>query len=80
MRGLTPRQREVLDLVAGGYTNQEIARALRVSHHTVKNHLTRIGDFRGGGINRVQLAVWWVTEGQRQPSEDRRGYGKERAV
>jgi DNA-binding CsgD family transcriptional regulator len=36
---LTPRQREVLQLVAAGATNNEIARRLSVSEHTVKKHL-----------------------------------------
>lgn len=37
--GLTPRQREVACLVAGGKTNQQIARLLGVQLTTVKKHL-----------------------------------------
>jgi len=36
---LTPREIEVLNAVAGGLTNKEIARALDISQHTVKFHL-----------------------------------------
>lgn len=36
---LSPRQREVLDLVRLGYTNREIALELTISHRTVENHL-----------------------------------------
>jgi len=39
---LTPYRREVLQLVAGGYSNQQVAEALNISTKTVKNHLTRI--------------------------------------
>ena len=35
---LTEREREVLELMAGGYTNREIAQTLFLSPHTVKEH------------------------------------------
>jgi DNA-binding NarL/FixJ family response regulator len=40
--GLTEREVEVLRLVAGGATNQQIAQALYISIHTVNTHLTNI--------------------------------------
>jgi len=40
--GLTPREREVLRLVADGRSNREIADALFISVPTVKRHLTNI--------------------------------------
>lgn len=40
--GLTPREREVLKLVAEGHTNQEIADKLVISASTVQTHRTRI--------------------------------------
>lgn len=39
---LTPRELAVLRLVAGGYSNKEVARALQISDGTVKNHMTDI--------------------------------------
>jgi DNA-binding NarL/FixJ family response regulator len=40
--GLTPREVDVLGLVAGGSSNREIADALFISVPTVKRHLTNI--------------------------------------
>jgi two-component system NarL family response regulator len=39
---LTTREMEILELVAKGFTNKEIAHALRVSQFTVRNHLNKI--------------------------------------
>lgn len=39
---LTPREREVLQLIAQGYNNREIAQALYISERTVKNHVNSI--------------------------------------
>jgi DNA-binding NarL/FixJ family response regulator len=45
--GFTPREREVLSLVAEGLPNKQIARQLHISEHTVKFHinalLTKLG-------------------------------------
>ncbi|BAL87642.1 putative LuxR-family transcriptional regulator [Actinoplanes missouriensis 431] len=38
-RGLTPREREVLSLLAAGESNTEIARNLGIAVHTVERHL-----------------------------------------
>lgn len=40
--GVTPRECEILDLLASGQTNQELARALGVSPNTVKTHLANL--------------------------------------
>jgi DNA-binding NarL/FixJ family response regulator len=39
---LTERETEVLQLLAGGYSNREIAQALHVAEGTVKNHTSNI--------------------------------------
>ena len=54
--GLTPREREVLTLVAAGYPNKEIARTCAVSEETIKHHLTRMFD-KVGASNRLELAM-----------------------
>ncbi|TDD75704.1 response regulator transcription factor [Actinomadura darangshiensis] len=40
--GLSPREAQVMDLIAQGRSNGEIAGALVVSEYTVKNHVNRI--------------------------------------
>jgi DNA-binding NarL/FixJ family response regulator len=42
LAALTPREREVLCLIAAGASNREIAESLYISERTVKNHVTRI--------------------------------------
>jgi DNA-binding NarL/FixJ family response regulator len=56
---LTPRERDVLDLVARGFSNAEIAATLYLGEGTVKGYLTTIFT-RLGVRNRVEaaLAVW----------------------
>jgi len=39
---LTGRETEILRLMAGGYSNKEIANSLRVAEGTVKNHVSNI--------------------------------------
>ena len=39
---LSPREMEILQFVVRGLSNKEIAKALRISHQTVKNHMTSI--------------------------------------
>jgi NarL family two-component system response regulator LiaR len=39
---LTPRQREILELVYDGYTDQAIAAHLGLSYHTVNHHMGNI--------------------------------------
>jgi DNA-binding NarL/FixJ family response regulator len=55
--GLTPREREVLAMVAEGLPNKLIARRLEISEKTVKAHLTRIFE-RLGVSDRTQAALW----------------------
>jgi DNA-binding NarL/FixJ family response regulator len=54
---LTPREREVLALVAEGLANKQIARRLGIAEKTVKAHLTRV--FAALDVtDRTQAALW----------------------
>lgn len=59
MASLSPRQREVLALVADGRNNREIADVLCISEGTVKNYVTKILEVVGVR-DRTQLAVLLV--------------------
>jgi len=39
---LTPREREVAELIARGYTNPQIAAELTITRETAKTHVSRI--------------------------------------
>lgn len=54
---LSPKEREVIELVAKGLTNKEIGNKLRISENTVKNHLKNILD-KLHLENRVQAAAF----------------------
>lgn len=52
---LTPREREILEIVARGLNNYEIAARLRISEKTVRNHVSAI--FSKLGVNSRAQAV-----------------------
>jgi DNA-binding CsgD family transcriptional regulator len=56
--GLTPRELEILEQIAAGLSNKEIAQALFVSENTVKTHSSRVFDKLGAKrrTQAVQLA------------------------
>jgi len=55
--GLTPREREILQLVGQGLANKQIARRLNITERTVKSHMTHAFQ-RIGVSDRVQAALW----------------------
>ena len=55
---LSPRELEVLELVARGLDNNEIAAELCISPRTAKNHVSNILS-KLGVTNRIQAAVYW---------------------
>lgn len=65
---LTPREEQVVALVADGLSNREIAVELGLSEHTVKKHLLRIFD-KLGISTRVELVLYAVSNGQNRSAE-----------
>jgi PAS domain S-box-containing protein len=66
-RRLTPRERQVVEILATGATNRQIGHALKISEHTVKVQLRSI--FGKLGVhNRTQLALhaWQSLAGNEQ--------------
>ena len=52
------RERQVIELVAQGLKNREVADAIGTTEHVVKNYLRIIYD-KLGLWNRVELALWY---------------------
>jgi len=59
---LSQRDVEVLQFLARGFPNKEIARALNVAEGTVKGHLKVLLRKIGAG-NRTQAAIWAINHG-----------------
>jgi DNA-binding NarL/FixJ family response regulator len=65
---LTPREEQVVALVAEGMGNREIARELNLSEHTIKKYLYRV--FEKLGISsRVELVLYAVNNGDPRNAE-----------
>jgi DNA-binding NarL/FixJ family response regulator len=58
---LSQREEQVLHLLARGLSNRDLARVLKLSEHTVKNHLFRIFD-KLGVSNRMEAVLYAVSK------------------
>lgn len=56
---LTPRETEIVRLIAEGLSNQQIAERLFLSNGTVRNHISTILE-KTGLEHRTQIAVMWL--------------------
>jgi DNA-binding NarL/FixJ family response regulator len=65
---LTPREEQVVALVADGLSNREAATELGLSEHTVKKYLLRIFD-KLGISSRVELVLYAVSHGENRQAE-----------
>ena len=65
---LTPREEQVMALVAEGLANKEIAQELALSEHTVKKYLFRIFD-KLGISTPVELVLYAVNHGEHRSAE-----------
>lgn len=86
---LTPRERDVVRLVADGFGNREVAEQLGLSAHTVKNYLFNVFD-KLGVSSRAELIMYVLsspngslratTDGLVQREEPRQSCGLRRSV
>ena len=60
---LSVREMEIIELVADGLTNQEIAERLTISKRTVDNHVSNMFT-KTGSKNRVALLNWAMDHGK----------------
>src|SRR5229473_2425738 len=65
---LTPREEQVVALVADGLTNRGVAVELGLSEHTIKKYLLRIFD-KVGISSRVELVLYAMSHGENRPAE-----------
>jgi DNA-binding NarL/FixJ family response regulator len=65
---LTPREEQVVALVADGLTNRGVAGELGLSEHTIKKYLLRIFD-KVGISSRVELVLYAMSHGENRPAE-----------
>lgn len=64
---MTPRQRQVAELLASGLTREQVAARLGVSVNTVRAHIAMIGlRLPGDGALRVRITRWVM---QQRPEE-----------
>lgn len=62
---LTPREREIVDLISEGLSNKEIAQQLHIATYTVKSHVHNILE-KLALSTRLQVAAFARTEGQQK--------------
>jgi len=66
--GLTTRERQVIALVAAGYTDRDLAEKLGVRENTAKHHLTHVFD-KLGVANRLELLLFAFDQGLTKEDE-----------
>jgi NarL family two-component system response regulator LiaR len=62
LKELTEREREVLEYIAQGYTNREIAEKMVISEKTVKTHVSNLLD-KLNLDDRTRAAIWALKHG-----------------
>lgn len=68
---LTPRQTEILQMLANGLTDKEVAVRLRISQRTVRTHVERLYIANGIHTRTNAVALWLRSPG---PDQGARSY------
>jgi|ERR1700722_4975796 DNA-binding NarL/FixJ family response regulator len=76
---LTPREEQVVALVAEGMGNRQIARELNLSEHTIKKYLFRIFE-KLGVSSRVELVLYAVNNGDPRSIDWSHAGGRKRSA
>lgn len=66
---LTQRERQVIDLIAEGLANKDIAARLHIAVHTVKSHVHNVLE-KLALHSRLEVAAFSRNQGDRRPAED----------
>jgi two-component system response regulator DevR len=70
LESLSPQERRILDFIAEGRTNRQIAEAMFLAEHTVKNYTT--GLLRKLGMsNRTEAAIFATKKRSDSPNPER---------
>ena len=75
---ITERQRQVVELVAAGYSNEEVARSLGISPRTAKAHCDALRQ-KLGVTRRRQIPVAYRTQTGRDPLSQSLGLDSSRS-
>ena len=73
--GITTRQRQVIELIAAGLSNKEIAARLVISRKTVANHVEHIYA-KIGASNRTAAALFATRHGLLTPTASPPGFAR----
>lgn len=65
---ISPRERDIIRLVAQGLSNDEIGQTLHLDPSTIRSHIKRVSD-RTGIRSRVHLAIFAVRRGYVTPEQ-----------
>jgi DNA-binding CsgD family transcriptional regulator len=59
----SPRQAEIVSLIASGHSDKQIALALRISQRTVRTQLERLYASNGLHCRAQAVHIWWLSGG-----------------
>jgi two-component system NarL family response regulator len=74
LTGLTPRERDIVKLIAGGASNKKVAEELAITERTVKGHLSNV--FMKLGVNDRLKLVLFLNSGQEPGGEHAKALNK----